>query len=170
MTKFKYISFGITNECEDAYQIPFFDYDVKDLLYVIRELQTIQTTFQLSNIYIIKSLNGYNAFSFDKLTINVLKTIYIVSRWIDKDFIKYGLQRGFMTLRMGYDKQLIYTLHSSLGIYQKSLPHKKFFTQIMEFQINDNENFDDKNKLILSMFPSNKHGFKMKKQLENLGV
>lgn len=157
---FKYIAFGITNQCTDAYEIPFFDYDIDDLPMIIIELLDMQFKFRLSTIYLIKSTTGYNAFSLDKLPFNTLELIYETSKLIDRKFVKWGLHRGFMTLRMGKDKRFIKSLNSRHTDYIKSSAHKVFFTDIMDFPINDNDNFDNENKIVLTMFPSNKHGFK----------
>lgn len=158
---FKYIAFGITNQCFDGYVLPFFDYDNDDLPNIVLELLSLQNTFELSNIYILRSTNGYNAFSLDKLTFDRLKAIYNNSKLIDTQFIKWGLNRGFMTLRMGNDKSLLMTLTSKfkpIPFYLKSLPHKKFFIDIMEFKIKDESNFDNEGQITITMFPSNKHG------------
>lgn len=142
--------------------LPFFDYDIEDLPNIVLELMSIQKEFNLSNIYLLKSSNGYNAFSLDKLFFNVINDIFESTEFVDNDFIKWGLNRGFLTLRMGEDKKIISVLVSkSKNInYKKSLPHKKFFNEIMEFDIKDDINFDNESKIIITMFPSNKHGVK----------
>lgn len=87
--------------------------------------------------------------------------IYKTSHYIDPDFIKYGLQRGFMTLRMGDDKTLFLILTSNNNVYKKSLCHKIFFNDIMDFNIKDTKNFDKNMEIIVTSFPSHKHGFDM---------
>jgi hypothetical protein len=156
---FKYMSFGITNQCKDGFQLPFFDYDFNDVYIIMSELKKIQQYYKLSNIYFIKSTNGFNAFSFDKLNYSMLKEIYKTCQHVDKDFIKYGLKRGFFTLRMGKDKIFKSTIFSNNNNYIKSLPHKKFFVEIMSFYIPDDNNFDNENNLVVTTFPSNKYGF-----------
>lgn len=112
-------------------------------------------------MYILKSTHGYNAFSLDKLTYHILKDVYKYSKFSDKDFIKYGLQRGFLTLRMGNDKRLINILYSDNEGYYKSYSHKLFFEKVMQFTIKDNNNmFDNEKQITITVFPSNKHGFK----------
>lgn len=94
------------------------------------------------------------------LTFNIVKSIYDKSKLVDKEFIKWGLNRGFMTLRMSNDKIFSFVLKSVNNKYNKSLSHKIFFTDIMNFPIKDNINFNNSSKLTITMFPSNKHGFK----------
>lgn len=166
MNEYKYLAFGITNQCKNDFVLPFFDYDIIDLAKIERELHRIQNFFKLSNIYIIRSTNGFNAFSLDKLTFNTLKSIYSYTTFVDEQFIKYGLQRGFMTLRMGKDKIFSNMLYSKYDEYKKSLSHKKFFTEIMKFPLIEDINFDNEKEITLTMFPSNKHGFD-KVTLEN---
>lgn len=168
---FKYITFGITNQCQDNFLLPFFDYDLKDLFSIIFELSKLQIKFRLSNIYIIKSTNGYNAFSLDKLYFNELREIYNDTKLVDVEFIKWGINRGFMTLRMGKDKKCTKVLYSFSLKYKKSNAHKKFFNEIMNFNIKDNIGFDTEKKITFSCFPSNKYGilkevFKNDKYLE----
>lgn len=162
MKDYKYIAFGITNQCINDYLLPFFDFDKIDIGDVVAELTELQFKFLLSNIYIILSENGFNAFSLDKISYKMLKEIYNRSIFIDKDFIKWGLNRGFMTLRMSERKKLYKILENKNSIYEKSLPHKWFFNEIMEYNINDNDRFDNESKLTITSFPSNKHGFEMK--------
>lgn len=159
---FKYMTFGITNQTGDNFYLPFFDYDSNDLLSIMIELEEIQKDYKLSNIYILKSTNGYNAFSLDKVSMNTLKSIYSESYLIDKTFVKWGLSRGFITLRMGEDKKLIHVLTSNSSTYVKSLPHKKFFSEVMNFDIEDSKCFDNKKLITISAFPSNKHGLPFK--------
>lgn len=163
----KYVAFGITNQCYDGFTLPFFDYDIDDLPMIIIELLTLQREFGLSTIYLIKSNNGYNAFTLDKLPFNTLELLYERSKLIDKEFIRWGLDRGFMTLRMGADKRFIKALESKHRIFFKSLGHKTFFVDIMKFPITDNVNFDTDNKITITSFPSNKHGYK-KELFENV--
>lgn len=127
---------------------------------MFKELQEIQQKYNLSDIYIVKSTNGYNAFSLDKLTYDYLVKILTNTKYVDKDFIKYGLQRGFLTLRMGIDKKFKHILHNKSLAFTKSNAHKLFFKNIMNFPINDNIHYDNEEIITITVFPSNKHGFK----------
>lgn len=161
MKDFKYITFGITNQCKNDYLIPFFDFDNQHIENVLIDLQHIQDVFKLSHIYIILSENGYNAFSLDKLDYKTLKEIYEQTQNVDNQFIKWGLNRGFMTLRMSDRKKLYKIIKSNNFIYMKSTPHKWFFNEIMEYNIQDIVMFDNENQITITSFPSNKHGYEI---------
>jgi hypothetical protein len=60
---------------------------------------------------------------------------------------------------MGNDKKLIISLISKYNLFTKSFAHKRFFTDIMEFNLKDNINFDKEVLTTITMFPSHKHGF-----------
>jgi hypothetical protein len=126
----------------------------------ITDLINIQKKYALSNIHIIESTNGYNALSFDKLNFNELKKIMTDLKYIDKTFVEWGFKRGFFTLRMGKDKKYLNVLINNSNTYIKSNPHKTFLTKVMLFPIKDNLNFDNEKEITITMFPSNKHGFK----------
>jgi hypothetical protein len=81
-------------------------------------------------------------------------------KYIDKTFVEWGFKRGFFTLRMGKDKTYLAVLINNSKAYVKSKPHKLFLTKVMLFPIKDNLNFDNENEITITMFPSNKHGFK----------
>jgi hypothetical protein len=63
---------------------------------------------------------------------------------------------------MGNDKIFLYVLVSNSDTYSKSLPHKDFFLKVMDFPINDVNNFDNEKQLTITTFPSNKHGIDLK--------
>jgi len=155
---FKYRAFGVTNLCDNGHQLPFFDYDINDLTLVMYELSRIQFKHKLSKIYILKSTHGYNAFSLDKLTKEEIEKLYNDCKEMDSLFIAYSKKRCYATLRMGLDKELIGSIASSFNIYSKSLSHKNFFNEIMDFNITDNINFDNGNFIRIVSFLSNKNG------------
>jgi hypothetical protein len=62
---------------------------------------------------------------------------------------------------MGADKKYLTVLENNNTFYKKSLVHKLFFTDIMKFPIKDNINFDNNEKITITCFPSNKHGYPM---------
>lgn len=159
--KYKYLAFGITNQCHDKTFIPFFDYDITNLFTISKELRGIQEKFNLSNFYIIESFNGFNVFSLDKISFNRLKTILNYTKFVDRLFIKCSIQRGFCTLRMGNDKKYLTILENAETKYKKSLVHKKFFIEIMKYPITDNLNFDNNQMITITCFGTNNHGFPM---------
>lgn len=61
--------YGYTNRTEDAYYLPFLDYDGVPLDFIIKELERLQFDFGLSTFFIFKSSpRNYHAVCLDKLT------------------------------------------------------------------------------------------------------
>lgn len=153
------VCLGITNITPDGYFLPFWDYDNKKLNSVIKDLVPLQVIFKLSDIYLFKSTNGYNALSLDKLPYNILEKIYLSSKNCCEDFIKFGLKRGFLTLRFGGDKDLIDIMKSKYSHYGKSLSHANFLTEIVGIPIATDYSFDTNTFIRLKAYRSEKNGF-----------
>lgn len=157
------MAFGITNQCHNKKFIPFFDYDINNLFTISTELKTLQENYNLSNIYLIESSKGVNAFSLDMIPFKTLKQIYSHTKYVDKLFIKWSIARNFSTLRMGNDKKYLTVIENNNITYKKSNVHKLFFIDIMKFPIKDNINFDNNDKITITCFPSNRHGYPMER-------
>jgi hypothetical protein len=151
--------FGITNLTSDGYFIPFFDYDDTSLLRVKNDLLRIQDRFKLSDIYIIKSNNGYNAFSLDKLSFTLLNNIMDSSKIMDKKFIKLALERKFFVLRVGNDKKITQILPNKT-YWQKSLCHALALRVFYKHEIDINYLEYDENTLMrMYLYKSEKDGY-----------
>lgn len=160
-TKKSKICFGITNICEDGFFVPFFDYDNIEYKYVFTELFKIQRDFKLSDIYIIKSNNGFNAICLDKLAFNELELLYSECVNMCNDYVKLGLKRGFLTLRIGKDKKLFTVIDSIFkNGYTKSKPHAIALSLFYDTKINmSNNHFDNHTCLRFKAYRSAKDGF-----------
>jgi hypothetical protein len=151
--------FGINSSCDDGKHVLFFDYDIKNLNVVCSELEYIQKLFNLSEIYIIFTDNGFNAFCFDKFLFKDVLVIYSKCEIICEDFVKYCTKRGYFTLRMSKDKELVWIIKSNSCIHKKSNAHRIFFRDVMKYHFNDSDNFDNSKNIILESYSSNKHGY-----------
>jgi len=160
-TKKSKVCFGITNICEDGFFVPFFDYDNIEYKVVFAELFRLQKEFALSDIYIIKSNNGFNALSLDKLAFNELKCLYSKCVNMCNDYKELGLKRGFLTLRIGKDKKLFTIINSIFkNGYTKSKPHAIALSLFYDTKINmSNNNFDNYTCLRFKAYRSAKNGF-----------
>lgn len=118
----------------------------------------MQLIYDLSDIYVLKTENGYNAFCLDKLDFKELLDIYANSNRICKDFIKYCTKRKHFTLRMSNDKRILFTLNSSCCIHERSTAHRLFFNMIMGYNISDSYKFDGETVISIDKFLSDKHG------------
>lgn len=159
------VCFGIQNISKGGFFVPFFDYDINDFSTVRGELRYIQDKYQLSDIYIFESTSGFNAICLDKVCFNVLKRIYEDCSNICENFVKLGIGRGYMVLRIGEDK-ILKDIILNNGIYKKSLSHmlalETFYNVIVFREISK---FDDKTVLTIHAYRSAKNGFLEVKEL-----
>jgi hypothetical protein len=161
------ICFGYTNKASGGFFLPFFDYDTKDISLILSELIDIQIKYKLSSIYIYNSINGYNALSLDKLPYNILVSLYKDCKNICDDYRRLGLNRNFLTLRIGKDKLLYSVLESYHKNYEKSLSHAILLNVFFNTDINifDDKKFDLNTTIVLKAYRSEKHGFLTVKKL-----
>jgi len=155
------VCFGYTNKASNGFFLPFFDYDIRDIDNIIRELRFIQVKYQLSDIFIYNSKNGYNALSLDKLPYNIICSLYADCKLICTDYKMLGLKRNFLTLRIGNDKTLYSILKSNNEYYKKSLAHAIFLNVFLNTDIDifNHRLFDDSLTIVLKAYRSEKHGF-----------
>lgn len=151
--------FGMTNLTADGYFIPFLDYDDISLKRVELELLEIQNKFNLSDIYVLRSTNGYNALSLDKLPYNVMISLINYSKLVDKIFRKVAIERGYFTLRIGIDKKLIVVLKSETKLYEKSNSHLLALEKFYDITVLNKEKTDKNTMLRIDLFSSDKYGF-----------
>jgi hypothetical protein len=152
------VCFGITNLAKGGYSIPFFDYDTVDIENIILELKQLQEYYNLSDIYIFNSNHGYNALSLDKIEFNLLKEIYETTEFVCKDFIKFGIKRNFLTLRIGNDKKLL-TVLERISTREKSFAHALALNYFYNIDIKNKIGFDDNSILRIKAYRSEKDGY-----------
>jgi hypothetical protein len=152
--------FGIASKCEDGKDILMLDFDIKDYDFekMINDLQLMQSSYSLSNMYIIESNNGYNIFSLDKISMEIYRKIDRFTRLVDSDFMKYGLKRGYFVLRMDKDKQFFDVLEHE-GRYRKSNAHRLFFNFALNMEIKKDLLFDRSTRFDLIQYDSDKDGY-----------
>ena len=150
--------FGMTNLTSDGYFIPFFDYDDVSLRIVIEELSFLQESYHLSDIYIIKSSNGYNALSLDKISWEILIQIMRESERADVSFKKLAIERRFFVLRIGKDKKIVEIL-KGFSEYKKSLSHALALKCFYNLPIPLEDNFDDNTIMRMYLYKSAKDGY-----------
>jgi hypothetical protein len=160
-TKYSKVCLGITNQASGGLFLPFFDYDtsIDESHKIIWELVFLQSKYELSNIYLFQSTNGYNALSLDKLPFNILESIYKDAKLLCNDYKNLGLNRGFLTLRIGKDKLFVDSLKSDSHRYEKSLSHKYALESFYYIDIPIDNYFDSNTKLRIKAYRSEKNGF-----------
>jgi len=159
--KLKYkCCYGVSSITKDNRHVFMLDYDNAFYSDVYNDLLELQSLYNLSDIYIIKSTNGYNAICLDKITLNLVYNFGIHSSMIDQHFIKYGFKRGYYVLRFDNDKKIKTVLPNTSIKYEKSKPHAQFLNMFFGTKIKyDNDNFDKNSKLDLIQYPSDKNGY-----------
>lgn len=155
---------GITNKTSDGYYLPFFDYDNMSLIDVVEDLKSIMYNFYLSDIHIILSTNGFNAFSLDKLELSTIHSIFEYSYRIDKKFIEYSKKKNNITLRLGNDKIYINRLISSTNKFKLSSAHYILFNDFFKQDIlngiqTTDLNFDNLTEVEFVLYMSKKYGY-----------
>jgi len=161
------VCFGYTNKAMNGLFLPFFDYDNIKADNMIKELIFLKDKYQLSQIYIFSSKNGFNALSLDKLPYRILCNLYEDCKLVCNDYLQLGLKRSFLTLRIGHDKELFHIIESSNTYYKKSLAHaillNVFFNVFVD--IHNDKLFDNSMYIRLKAYRSEKHGFLKVKDL-----
>jgi hypothetical protein len=153
--------YGISSQADRHYgHIMIMDYDHQKYNAVLTHLMHLQEEYELSNIYVIKSTHGYNAVCLD---INPISLYYNMGMSVfspcDREFMKYGFDRGYYTLRFDKDKALVDILEKDSRKYTKSLAHKIFLEWFFGIVIEHNERFNDAKTLTVIQYPSSKNGY-----------
>jgi hypothetical protein len=151
--------YGISSKVNQFEHIFMLDYDHVDIKDVTEHLIGLQKEYGLSDFYLIKSTNGFNAICLDCLPISLIYNIGIrVDCPGDRNFFKYGFERSYYTMRMDKDKKLLAIIRNNNCFYDKSLQHKLFLEWFFDIKIEGNR-FIDGDKLSIIQYPSNKNGY-----------
>ena len=156
--------FAISGSCPDGTHILMLDIDTvktKDVMMEIEEfMDGIIKEYGLSDVYVIKTMNGFNLFSLDKIPFNLIKQIGKQSKLCDKQFLDLGYKRGYYDLRTGRDKSFLYKIQGSLKKrYMKSNMHRLSFNLAFDMIIKKDELFDNSTQLPIVQYESDKHGY-----------
>jgi len=158
------IAYGITSRTEDNAHVFFSDID-KDLdIDVVKAYcRLLQKHFGLSDIHIIKSNNGYNLASFDKLPIKLVYQINHSIPYVDKayNYLQF-MNRGSYTLRTlpSSDKKYVCTVHAKDGLFVRSNSHRVYFSNLFKIDIFKDASFDDSEYIELCRFKNTKYGWR----------
>lgn len=162
---------GISSKTEDNKHIIMIDYDNIEYVTIIDELRGLQLDHELSDFYILKSNNGHNAICLDKFTIDELITILRDSNFIDIEYLKIAIKRGYFVTRIGVDKKLIQRLFG-FNRHTKSYAHRLFLYNIymdkMNETINEYNHYDDYKNYTMVAYESEKHGYLTYEDVKNM--
>lgn len=155
--------YGISSKAdENGGNALFLDYDKVTLETTLEHIEYLQDEYHLGNVYLIKSTNGFNAICLDVIPLSLCYAIGndVISP-CDRNFFKYGFERGYYTLRFDCSKQFLTIVRSSNSWYLKSLAHKNFLNWFFDpdLVIMDDGRFNNYSKVNLVQFPSDKDGY-----------
>lgn len=132
---------AIKSICEDGRHIIFWDFDGVNYNQVFNSLLDIQRLYNLSDIWIIKTNNGFNAVCFAKFDINKVYEIKNNTKYDDYYHIIWGYRGCGWCLRLGNDKFVIEKLPSD-NLIEGSYSHYAFFNNFFPLLTAENELFD----------------------------
>lgn len=152
--------FGISSKTQDNKHIVFIDADIpkEKIVDFVEVCQQMQKTYVLSDLYIISTKNGFNAFTLDKLELELITNILYNYPMIDELFIYFNNKRKYYTLRYGDDKEYLFQLKSKYNVYDKSNAHRILFSDVLNIPIDKDETFDDNYIFELIAYENEKHG------------
>lgn len=175
------ICFGLQSNCSDGLHIFMVDIDIDNLPnpitqnnigLIVKTAFDMQETYQLSDIYISKTKNGFHLLSLDKLELDFIVSILANYDIVDLKYIALAMNwyRGFFVNRFGYDKQYLTFVESKYNCYEKSYPHYVFLKEIMKYPIKNYDNFDENNEVTFIAYRSSKHGWLQCNNMKDLNV
>lgn len=161
MTKF---AFGITSSCIDGNHIYMGDVDhniqFKDIYEYANDIMKDNL---MSNMIVLKTANGYNLMSLDKIPLKMVHRINEKYKLIDKEFndIAYFTRR-FYVLRMGIDKSVSFMLYNyDNPVHIQSNAHRIFVNSVFGKNINKTKFFDDYDVFQIIKFKNTKYGWEL---------
>jgi hypothetical protein len=109
---------GVNSQLPDGRHVLMWDFDHTPLSTVCAELYRLMVKYQLPNIYIFKSSPGdnYIAYCLKRVSWWEAKRIVADTPFVDEQFFKYGVYRGYFTLRVsgknGYTPERVTVISS----------------------------------------------------------
>ena len=93
---------GVNSQLGDDYHFLMWDFDNVELGRLFEELEHIQWLFELPAIHILQSSlpNSYHAYCFARRPWGMVLQILATTQYIDQQFFKIGVIRGYFTLRI----------------------------------------------------------------------
>ncbi len=97
---------GVNSLLPDKNHILMWDFDKFQFWVVLAILRSIQYKYDLPRIRILESSDGWNyiAYCFKRCTWRKAKEIIASTDGVDEQFFKYGVYRGYFTLRVSQKK------------------------------------------------------------------
>ena len=129
----------------DLLHIVIWDFDVKGLSYlyhITRELVEVQKMFNLSDIYLFKSRNGFNAICLDKHNSENTLKIKMETKHSCPQHNRIGYKRDSWVLRLDNDKRLMEIIYNN-GVWKKSNAHRLLINKYFNMNVAKDDDFDN---------------------------
>jgi len=152
ITKYQNYETGFNSITTDNKHIILWDFDNNSLKDVTECLIEIQKYFNLSNIYIISSRNGYNAVCLDKYIKDKIFWIKSLTILSDKTHDVIGYKRNGWVLRMGKDKKIEQILLGKQRACPKSNAHRILVETLFDIKIFKSSAFDDYTNVLFEKY------------------
>ena len=134
---------GFNSITSDNKHVILWDFDNICIKDVVESLTEIQKYFNLSDIFIISSRNGYNAICLDKYYKDKVFFIKSLTTLSDKQHDISGYKHNGWTLRIGNDKKLDTVLLGVQRNYPKSNAHRRLLEILFDIKLMKTSAFDN---------------------------
>jgi len=156
---------GVCSLCNDGQHILMFDIDINHLYEgkIVAKLRTLQKKFNLSNIYLFQTRNGWHAWCLDKFDLDEVYKMYLTFPFSDAAHRVIGYYyRKHYVLRTGSDIKLDQTLKQHYTVEQegrtKSNAHRIFLNYMYNTHIDRDLYFDNSKNVLLEYYPQKPKG------------
>lgn len=160
ITKYK-TNFGITSKTQDNQHIYMGDIDNNPTFDELMETIQQLFIFGLRRVFVVKSTNGFNLYSLEKMPLKMIYHINSCIPFIDKEFNRLAFEmRKFYVLRIGSDKVYVGLWDNTNNVINRveSNSHRLFFNAVYRTGIYKEKNFDNYSIYQIIAFNSKKHG------------
>lgn len=144
---------AVSSLCEDGNHILIWDFDYKHNPTTLRKIENILSDvlirYDLSNVFILESRNGYNAISLNKLSFEKVFNIKLNTKLDDEKHNLFGYDQGHWRIRYGTDKKVVSTLRNISSKYSNSNAHRIFMNKMLNCSIKQDYTFDDHKNVLM---------------------
>jgi len=166
ITKYQNYETGFNSITTDNKHIILWDFDGVSKKDVSESLIEIQKQFNLSNIFLLLSRNGYNAICLDKYTRDKVFLIKSLTTLSDKQHDISGYKHNGWTLRIGNDKKLDTVLLGVQRNYPKSNAHRQLLEVLFDVKLMKISSFDGFGTVLFEKIYRNREAINGKKKIK----
>jgi len=141
----------VSTRCKDDLHVIFWDFDFGLQEPILHELSIIQSTYKLSNVYILKTARGFHGICLTKFHWSDMMKIVANTRIVDRLFI-LGIVRNFrggLRYEGGLKPKYVCTLEAPIRNPRRkgSSAHKNFLKSTFSIDVEDDLDWDGYRKI-----------------------